>query len=289
MIYLLLSILSSSSIFIIFKLFDRFQINRLQAIIYNYGVAFTCGLLSYNQPIQISALPQYNWFYYALGLGFVFISIFNAMAITAQRNGLSVVAVASKMSVVIPIVFGFILYKETIGGLKVLGIIMALISIYLVTVNPDKIIKGGSLIFPLIVFIGSGFIDTSLKFLQATYVKENDVALFSACIFGAAFIIGMIIITSQFIKKTFTFESKNLVGGVLLGIINYYSIYFLIKAISYKDIESSTVFTINNVAILLTSAILGVILFSEKLNTKNKLGISLACIGIILVSISGQF
>ena len=255
MIYVLLSILSSSSIFIIFKLFDRFLINRLQAIIFNYGTAFICGLLTYKQPIQLNTLPQYNWFYYTLGLGFVFISIFNAMAITAQRNGLSVVAVSSKMSVVIPIIFGFLLYNESIHWLKVLGIILALISIYLVTLNPNKIIKGGSLLYPAIVFIGSGFIDTSLKYLQNTYVKENEVALFSASIFATAFSIGTVIILSQVVKKTFQFEIKNLFGGITLGIVNYYSVYFLIKAISYKELESSTVFIINNVAILLASSI----------------------------------
>ena len=289
MIYLLLSILSSSSIFIIFKLYDKFNVNRLQAIIYNYGVACFCGLLAYNQPVQISKLPQYDWFYFSLGLGFVFISIFNVMAITAQRNGLSVVAVASKMSVVIPIIFGFILYNESIGWIKILGIFLALISIYLVTSNPDKVIKGGSFLFPLIVFIGSGFIDTSLKYLETTYVNESEVSLFSASIFASAFIIGITILIFQFINKTFKFELKNLIGGVSLGIINYYSIYFLIKAISYKNLESSTVFTINNVSILLISAILGVLLFKEKLNSKNKLGILLASIGIILVSLSGQF
>lgn len=289
MIYLLLSILSSSSIFIIFKLYDRFNVNRLQAIIYNYGIACTCGVLAYKKPIILNELPQYDWFYYTIGLGFVFIAVFNVMAITAQRNGLSVVAVASKMSVVIPIIFGFLLYNESIGWIKILGILLALLSIYLVTVNPDKIIKSGSLIYPLIVFIGSGFIDTSLKYLETTHVKEGDVALFSASIFATAFCIGIVIILHQLTKKTFKFEIKNLIGGLTLGIVNYFSIFFLIKAIGYKDLESSTVFTLNNVAILLTTAILGVVLFNEKLNTKNKLGILLASIGIVLVSVSGQF
>ena len=281
--------MSSSSIFIIFKLYDKYNINRLQAIIYNYGVACICGILSHKKTIIINELPQYDWFYFTLGLGFVFISIFNVMAITAQRNGLSVVAVASKMSVVIPIIFGFLLYNESIGWIKILGISLALVSIYLVTVNPDKIIKGSSLLYPLIVFIGSGFIDTSLKFLETNYVKEEDVSLFSASIFAAAFCIGILILLSQLVKKTFKFEIKNLIGGVSLGIINYYSIYFLLKTISHKNLESSTVFTINNVAILLTTALLGVVLFKEKLNTKNKLGILLASLSIILVSISGQF
>ena len=34
------------------------------------------------------------------------------MAITTQRSGLSVVSVATKMSVVIPVLFGLIYYKE---------------------------------------------------------------------------------------------------------------------------------------------------------------------------------
>jgi len=211
------------------------------------------------------------------------------MAITAQRNGLSVAAVSSKMSVVIPVLFGFILYNESIGWIKGLGIILALISIYLVTVNPDKIIKGSSFVFPLIVFLGSGFIDTSLKYLQTTFVQKNDIALFSSCIFATAFVIGILITITQLIKGTFKFELRNLIGGIILGVVNYFSIYFLIKAISYKDFESSTIFTLNNIAILLTTTVLGIILLKEKLNIKNKIGVLLASIGIILVSIAGQF
>lgn len=281
--------MSSSSIFVIFKLYDRFNINRLQAIIYNYAVACICGILTYQKTIIVSEIPQYNWFYFTLGLGIIFISVFNVMAITSQRNGLSVVAVASKMSVVIPILLGLILYNESIGWIKTLGITVALISIYLVTSNPDKIVKNGSLIYPIIVFIGSGFIDSSLKYLETTYVKKDEVALFSASIFAAAFSIGIVIIIYQIIKKTFKFEIKNLVGGIILGIINYYSIYFLIKTIGSKNLESSTLFTVNNVAILLITTILGVILFNEKLNSKNKIGILLASIGIVLISISNQF
>ena len=115
MIYLLLSILASTLIFVIFKLFERHRINTLQAIVVNYFTACIAGVLSYNQTISISEITNSNWFLGALFLAFLFIAVFNLMALTAQQNGLSVAAVAGKMSVVIPVIFGIYVYKESLG------------------------------------------------------------------------------------------------------------------------------------------------------------------------------
>ncbi len=288
MSYILLSITASSILFVVFKLFSKFKINTIQAIIFNYLVAAVCGYIAHNKPISIPQITQFSWFYYTLGLGLIFIAVFYAMAITTQRNGLSVVAVSSKMSVVIPILFGVFVYNETIGRIKVLGILIALFSIYLVTVNPNKI-KSSSILFPFLVFLGSGLIDTSLKFLQTKFVNPQHISIFSATLFATAGFTGILIIIFQMIQKKFKFEFKNLIGGVALGIVNYFSIYFLVKAISYKGLESSTLFTINNVGILLVTTILGVILFREKLTQQNKLGILMAAAGIALVSLAGNF
>lgn len=288
MIYILLSIVFSSVLFVIFKLFGKFKVNSLQAIIFNYITACIVGFSVYGKPLSIMKLANFNWFYYSLGLGLVFISVFYVMAITTQKNGLSVVAVASKMSVVIPIMVGVFLYNESIGRLKVAGILIALISIYLVTVNPNKI-KGSTLLFPILVFVGSGFIDVSLKFLQTNFVKQSDVSVFSATLFGTAGLAGILIFLLQIFQGSFKFQFKSLIGGIILGVANYFSIYFLIRAIGYKGLESSTFFIINNVGILFVTALLGVILFREKLSQQNRLGILLAVIGIVLVSLSGKY
>jgi len=108
LIYLLLSIASSTVIFVVFKLFDRFQIDRQQGIVGNYVVACLCGLIGAEDLSQLTAVFNRDWFPYALILGLLFITIFNLMAITTQRSGLSVVSVATKMSVVIPVLFGLI-------------------------------------------------------------------------------------------------------------------------------------------------------------------------------------
>jgi drug/metabolite transporter (DMT)-like permease len=287
LIYLLLSILASTIIFIIFKLFEKFNINILQAIVVNYCIAFTTGILAYKETITISQLPNLDWFYYTLVLGALFIIVFNLMAITTQRSGLSVVAVATKMSVVIPVLFGLLYYNENLGAIKLFGIGIALIAVYLTSNKSDQrtVINGKLIVLPILVFVGSGIIDTSIKFLEDAYVANNDVPLFSAIIFLAAAIIGFIIIIIQVMSGSFKFEFKNVIAGICLGVPNYFSIYFLVKTLRSDILESSGIFAINNVSIVTLSTFAGIFLFKEKLIRKNWIGIGLAILSIILISI----
>ncbi|MBT3587972.1 MAG: EamA/RhaT family transporter [Flavobacteriaceae bacterium] len=287
MIYLLLSILASTIIFIIFKLFEKFHINIFQAIVVNYCIAFTTGILSYNGTITISQLPNLDWFYYTLILGALFIIVFNLMGITTQKNGLSVVSVATKMSVVVPVLFGLLYYNENLGAIKLFGIGIALIAVYLTSNKSDQrtVINRKLIVLPILVFVGSGIIDTSIKFLEDAYVADNDVPLFSAIIFLAAAIIGFIIIIIQVMSGSFKFEFKNVIAGICLGVPNYFSIYFLVKTLRSDILESSGIFAINNVSIVTLSTFAGIFIFKEKLIKKNWIGIGLAILSIILISI----
>ena len=286
MIYLLLSIAASSTIFVIFKLFQKYNINTLQAIIVNYFIACIVGFFGFIEEANISGIPTRPWFTGTVVLGFLFISIFNLAAITTQRSGLSVVSVATKMSVVIPVVFGISYFNESTGFIKILGIVLALAAVYLSSIKSTSgiKIKKENLIFPILVFIGSGIIDTTIKYLEAEYVEPTEVALFSSTIFAIAGMIGTLILIGQGIAGKLRITEKNILGGIFLGIPNYFSIYFLVLALRSEGFESSTVFTINNVAIVLVSTFLGILLFKENLIPKNWIGIVLAVISIILVA-----
>lgn len=279
--------MASTIIFINFKLFERFNINIFQAIVVNYFVAFITGIISYDGSVKIAQIPSLDWFYFTLILGTLFIIVFNLMAITTQRSGLSVVSVATKMSVVVPVLFGLFYYKESLNGIKLTGIILALIAVYLAANKSNKgiRIKRKLIILPILVFIGSGVIDTSIKYLEDTYVAHNDVPLFSAIIFLAAALVGLIFIGFQVIKRTFKFDFKNIIAGICLGIPNYFSIYFLVKTLRSDILESSGIFAINNVAIVTLSTFTGILLFEEKLVRENWIGIFLAILSIILISV----
>lgn len=286
MIYLLLSVLSSTVIFIVFRLYKKFGVNTLQAIIVNYFIACTVGFFGYIEDTNLSHVPSENWFPGALMLGFLFIAVFNIAAITTQKSGLSVVAVATKMSVAIPVLFGIFLYNESTGILKILGILLALVSVYLTSIKTKEgiSIKKENLIFPLLVFFGSGIIDTSIKYLETSYVSETDVGLFSSTIFATAGIIGIIILIIQAFMGKLKITFKNILGGIALGVPNYYSIYFLVMALRTEGFDSSTIFTMNHVGIVTISTLVGILLFKEKLIRKNWIGLILAIISIILVA-----
>ncbi|WP_298764860.1 DMT family transporter [uncultured Polaribacter sp.] len=286
MFYLLLSILFSSGLFVIFKYFGIYKVDVLKAIIVNYMVAFSLGFLFAERKIPITEIYTQNWFPGALVLGALFITIFFVMAMTAQKNGVSVTSIAGKMSVVVPVFFGVILYNESVTFLKITGIIIALIAVYLSSVKDEKSENKGTLLLPVLLFLGSGAIDTLIKYIQSTYVDDRDISIFSGTLFGIAFVFGIVILGIKSLKKSTPFGLKNVIAGIVLGVPNYFSIIFLIKALQNKNFESSTLFTVNNVAIVIVSTLIGLLLFKEKFSVKNIIGVALAILGIVIVAIA---
>jgi len=285
MLDLSLSVLFSSTIFVVFKLYHTYKVETLSAIVINYIVASAVGLLFYEKNIVLLEIPTKPWFLGTLVLGVLFILVFNLMAATSQKNGVSVASVATKMSLVIPVVFGLLVYEEKLGALKSIGILLALTAVYFASVKErDIVIKKNVLILPALVFIGSGVIDTSIKYLEETLVPKDEFPLFSAVVFGSAAVTGIIFIAIKSLKKRSTPSITTVFGGICLGILNYFSIYYLLRALQQENLNSASVFTINNVAIVMFSTLLGVILFKERISTKNWMGITLAVISIFLVA-----
>lgn len=280
MMYLALSIIVSTFLYVVFHLFERFKIHTLHAIVVNYFIAFGCGLLFSNTSLSVREIYQTPWFFGALSLGVLFVFIFNIMAITVQRSGLSVASVATKMSVVIPVIFGFFMYEESAGFLKIIGILLALIAVYLASVKSKEGFKIRNLIFPILLFLGSGIIDTSLKYLQNTHIKDKNLAIFSAITFLFAGLSGLLY---AILKQDLKISWKSLLAGICLGIPNYFSIVTLMKALATEGLESSSVFTINNVGVVMLSTLVGLFFFKERLLTKNWIGVLLAIISIFLV------
>lgn len=286
MIYLFSSILFSTGLFVIFKYFGIYKIDTLKAIFVNYIVAFTMGVGLADGAVSLSQIPEQSWFFGALFLGALFVSVFFVMATTAQRNGVSVASVAGKMSVVVPVLFGTFLYQESVTILKVLGILIALLAVYLASVKDEVYTKSGGILFPILLFFGSGVIDTTLKYVEVNFVPQEEVSLFSGSLFGIAAVFAATIILIKQVRKKTSFGFKNIIAGIALGVPNYFSIIFLIKALQNKDFESSVLFTVNNVGIVILSTFVGLLIFKEKFSLKNKIGVFLAVLGILLVTIA---
>ena len=76
---------------------------------------------------------------------------------------------------------------------------------------------------------------------------------------------------------------KNVVGGVILGFVNYFCTFTLM--LSMKTIDSSFLFPVHNIGIVAIGAIVGWLAFKEKLRPHQVVGIVLAAVSIALLCI----
>lgn len=289
MIYLFLSILCSSAIFILFKGFEQYKVNTFTAIVINYLVAGITGIAILGEPIEIDVLFASSWSPNALFLGLVFISLFNIMAITAQKFGASVASIANKMALIIPVIYAIMCYGDSVTVLKVSGILLALLGVYFSTLKAkreEKKVNWKMFLIPLLLFLGSGFIDTFLKYNQEYHLegKPLEAKLFSSLTFFTAASIGVLILV--FNKSKRNFSRNTIIGGIVLGIINYGSIYFLIQIFDHSTLQSSVVFPINNMGVVILTALSSFFIFKEQFTALHKLGVIISLIAIVLISIS---
>lgn len=282
MFYLIFSILSSTLIIVTFKLLARYKVSILQAITVNYLVASVFGFISEPESISFLEIPNKPWFYMALLVGITLILGFNLFALSAAKAGVVITAIASRMSVLIPVLAGFTLFSEPIGPIKVAGILLALFAFYLTFLKKDKVrIDMKVILIPFLMFFVMGTNDSLMKFAEYHFIGE-DFTLFLSTAFLVSLILGSVILIVK--SKQEKFALKNMLIGIILGLLNWYSTYYFLLSLDLFDV--SIVVPVINVGIVAISSIIGYFLFKEKLSRVNWIGIFIAMVAILLMALS---
>lgn len=293
MIFIILCILSATSIFFVFKYISKHNIPSLPIIVINYFVASAIGFIVGGEKPSLTRFYQSDWLVLAIIIGVLFILLFFVIGKSSQTSGMSITTVASKMSVVIPISFS--LWQDQTdqpGLLKFIGIILALSAVYLTVYQKDTMLaKMEKIGYPILLFLGMGFVDSLVKFAQYKYVTNDESSYFTAILFFISFLTGLIILLCRKNVWSSLKDRRIILWGLFLGIVNFGSIYFLIRALNFKNsagagIDSSVVFGINNTSIVLLSVLTGVFIFHEKLSFINKIGISFSILAIVVFSLA---
>lgn len=284
MIFLILTILQSTAIFVVMKLFNRFRIDNWQAITVNYIVATVFGFVIYKGEISPEIILQEEWFVYALILGLTFISTFFVFALSSQKVGVALTSVASKMSVIIPVIAGLILLGEKVNVWSSLGVGLALIAFYLTLgQGANSSFPKKYLFLPLLLFLGNGINDTLMKYAEFHFVSDsNNLILFLSVIFSSSLLLGIIISIVKYFRLKYRIQLKNILAGIILGLLNFGSTFYILKCMGLYD--SSVVFPVTNAGIVSLSALIGFYFFREKLSKKNWAGIALAILAIVLIA-----
>lgn len=284
--YLILAITASTLILVSFKIFSRFDIDDFTAITINYIVGSLFGFNFIHWDQTLPGIYTSAWFPMALLTGVLLIIGFVTFAISTRKAGVAITAISSRMSVIIPVMLGLLLLNDEAGIVKILGIVLALVALYLTLKKDGKEKFSFKLIVvPLAVFLFMGLNDSAVKVTQHFFLKDAGDAgyvAYAATSFMIAFLIGLFISFYRIWKGVKVFKIQNLIAGIILGLLNWFSIYYLLKGLEIMQV--SVFIPILNISVVALSSIIGYTLFNEKLRPLNWMGIFLAVVAIVLIA-----
>jgi len=287
MIALIGTIICSTLLLVIFRIFEKYKIDSFQAIVVNYFTAFICGVSIYASDIQPAILTNLTWIPFIGVSAILFISLFIIMAISAQKNGIASTSVAVKMSMAVSMLGMILIYKETVSFLKISGVVFALLGVFLIAAANKATNKKSATFMLVILFFGSGLLDLHLNYAQKVALANLSPSLFTAFGFGLAGCFGLLIYSFQRFRSSHKpVLAKNIIAGVILGIPNFYSIYFILKSYTTLNWQDSSVLAVANVSIVILSVFVGLLVFKEQINKIKIAGIISALFAIILLYLS---
>ncbi len=289
MFFLIATILLNVVISVIFKLFPKYKIDTLQAIVTNYFVCVITGCLSIGHIPFTAANFHADWLPWALGMGVAFICIFNMLAYSTKVDGITTTIIASKLSLVIPVIFSLLVYHEHATMFKIAGVLLAFPAVYLTTRVEGDDHKPQSLLWPVLIFIGGGLLDTTMNYVQLHFLSAPaDQSAYTIFCFATAAVTGGALVIVLLALKKITLQLRNIVAGICVGIPNYFSIYYFIRALNSNVLESSASIPVLNIGILAASALTAILLFKEHVNLLRIMGMATSIIAILLIAFGNK-
>lgn len=279
-IFISLGVICSLSIAHILKLASKAKQRTLNTLFVNYVTASLFSFLvsgnSFNKIIELES----HFLIIAFILGAIFILNLIVYSLSLEKNGMGISITAMRLSLVVPIAVSILIYGEHIYGLGIVGIVLVLVSLFLITPrNKDKKASKFSISFyPIALFLMTGVADSILKIFERELRSIASEFTFLGLIFFSSSILSAVYLIH---KKEFSFIKKEFFLGICLGIFNLYSSYFLLKALTFLD--GTIVFSISNISNVLFGSIIGFIVWGDKLERTQKVGLIIASLSILLL------
>jgi len=287
MIYFLLAIFGSGVIPVIFRAFEGWRVNLFWAIPINYFTCVFIGGLFAGSSMQVARLVSQPWIGLAALQGLLLAVNFFLLAQTAQRAGVAVAALASRLSVAIPSVLAFVLYGDSLSPVKIAGLIAALVALYLCTApekNSGKLSSNLFHLLPLLVFLTFGCYFTILKYLQTHYLDQATYHAYVMLAFVFALLSSLVIGVGKRVISAADLRAVHIAAGFGLGLINYFTVYALLRVLALQDWQSSQIYPIYSVGVVAVSTVLAFICFRERLSRQKALGLGFGVLAVALLN-----
>lgn len=281
MLFLVLSILCSVIVGVIFKITRKYNGNPTQIVAFNYAVALALCYISYS-PNLAEVDGNAPWSLY-IAIGVLLPFVFLSLVASIKHMGIVKTDAAQRLSLFIPILAAWLIFKEEFNSYKVIGIVIGFLALLFILRKQSENSQN-KWFFPAAVLIGFGIIDILFKQVALYTTLPYPTSLF--VVFCIALSMAILIAIYQIGVKNVKLESKNILFGALVGIFNFGNILFYLKAHKAFAENPSTVFAGMNMGVIVLGSIVGLLFFKEKLSKINFIGIFLALISIVFIVIS---
>lgn len=282
MFYIVLSIICSVSVGALLKFSKRYSFDIIQVIAVNYILALGLCYITFQPDVSVvnSSSP---WKIY-IGLAILLPSVFLLLASSIKHIGIVKTDIAQRLSLFIPILAAYFIFKENFTTLKLMGLTVGFPAIFLTLSKKQSDTQENRWIFPVLVLLGFGIIDILFKQIALEKSIPYTTSLF--IVFCGALALALCFtIYSVFVKKN-PIQWKNIIIGSFLGILNFGNILFYLKAHKAFSENPSTVFAAMNLGVIVLGSLVGIVAFKEKVTLKNYIGIVLALGSIVLITLS---
>lgn len=286
MIYLFFAIAASTLILVSFKIFERLGIDSFTAITINYIVGALFGFNYINRDVSVAGILSSDWFPLSALTGMILITGFILFSLSARKAGVAITAISSRMAVVISVILGILVFGDSAGILKIVGIFMAIIAFYL-TFKKERLDRPPLtiMLLPLAVFLFMGLNDVILKVTQYFFIgnsNETEMVRYLATSFLFGFLLGIPVSGYRYFVEHHPVKVKAIGAGIILGLLNWFSTYYLLKGLEVMEV--SVFIPLLNISVVTISSLIGVFAFREKLSLINRIGIATAIIAIIFIA-----
>ena len=272
MFNLIIAVLCSVAVSVLLKVARKRHIEIQQAIAFNYIVALSLswfllkpdfkGLEFTDFITQSENTPIF------LALGILLPSVFIIMSKAVEFAGIVRSDAAQRLSLFLPILAAFLIFHETLSQSKVVGIVLAFVGLFCLLIKPNQqsAVAFRGILGLVGVWFGYGIIDILFK-----QVAKSGGA-FPTTLFIAFSLAACIMFIYLLFKRT-QWNVASFVGGIILGVLNFFNILFYIKAHQSFGSNPTLVFAGMNIGVICLGTITGALIFKEKISKINWLGI----------------
>jgi drug/metabolite transporter (DMT)-like permease len=253
----------------------------VQALTWNYLFSIVLCLFFFKPSFSDLTSAPVNSVYIALGI--LLPVVFWFLAGSVRSIGIVKTDIAQRLSLFLPIMAAYFIFKEQFSLLKIAGLSIGFIAIFFTLYKKTaQKNEGLNWLYPIFVFIGFGIID--ILFKKIAQIKAIPYTSSLIVIFILAFAISLAAVFYLSAFKKQKMEFVNFICGCILGFFNFFNILFYLKAHRMMADNPSVVFAAMNMGVIIAGSLVGILIFKEKLNKLNYWGLALALLAILLIT-----